>query len=44
MALVDPSFEEQIIENVKSEYLKAFPLLKDKYSTHVCNSADGVKM
>ncbi|MHB1151393.1 MAG: GHMP family kinase ATP-binding protein [Eubacteriales bacterium] len=42
VALIDPSFEENIIEKVTIDYLKAFPLLKGKYSTHICHSADGV--
>ncbi len=44
MALIDPSFEEQILKNVEEQYLKAFPELKGKYSAHVCNSADGVSL
>lgn len=44
MALIDPSFEEKIIEKVSTEYLKAFPALKGKYSAHVCESADGVEL
>lgn len=44
MALIDPAFEEKILENVKKEYLKTFPNLKDKYSAHICVSADGVKL
>lgn len=42
MALVDPDFEESIIREVSSEYLKAFPMLEGKYSAHICESADGV--
>jgi len=42
MALIDPAFEEKIIEEVSREYLKAFPELAGKYSAHVCQSADGV--
>lgn len=42
MALIDPDFEEKIIENVSREYLKIFPELTGKYSVHVCQSADGV--
>ncbi len=42
MALIDPAFEEQIIEKVTREYLKEFPELAGKYSAHVCQSADGV--
>ncbi len=44
MALVDPSFEESVIKNVTDKYLKEFPLLKGKYSAHVCRSADGVEL
>lgn len=42
MALIDPAFEESIIETVSKEYLKAFPALNGKYSVHICESADGV--
>lgn len=42
MALIDPEFEESIVENVTREYLKAFPHLEGKYSVHICESADGV--
>ncbi|MBR5527918.1 MAG: GHMP kinase [Clostridia bacterium] len=44
MALIDPAFEESIVEKVTEEYLAAFPDLKGKYSTHICESADGVKI
>ena len=44
MALVDPEKEKSILEKVEREYLKAFPLLKGKYSAHVCHTADGVKL
>ena len=42
MALIDPAFEEKIIETVTREYLKEFPDLTGKFSAHVCQSADGV--
>ena len=44
MALIDPAFEESICEKVKSEYLSVFPKLEGKYSAHICESADGVKL
>ena len=44
MALIDPKFEESIVEKVSCEYLSAFPHLKDKYSVHMCKSADGVNV
>lgn len=42
MALIDPAFEESIKEKVTAEYLNEFPMLKEKYSVHICESADGV--
>ena len=42
MALVDPEKREQILRAVSDSYLKTFPVLEGKYSTHVCHSADGV--
>lgn len=44
MAIIDPKYEVSILENVEKKYLEAFPHLKDKYSAHICNSADGVKL
>ncbi|MBR2449358.1 MAG: GHMP kinase [Clostridia bacterium] len=44
MALIDPVFEEKIKEKVEREYLKEFPLLKGKFSVHICESADGVHL
>ena len=43
MALIDPAYEQSILENVEKEYLKAFPHLEGKYSAYVCETADGVK-
>ena len=42
MALINPEFDESITEKVTREYLKAFPHLKDKFSVHICKSANGV--
>ena len=42
MALIDPAFEESIVETVRKEYLKEFPLLAKKFSAHICHTADGV--
>lgn len=44
MALIDPAFEDSIREKVTSEYLKAFPDLRDRYSMFICHSADGVEL
>ena len=44
MALIDPDYAESIEAKVGEEYLKAFPQLQGKYSFHICESADGVKL
>lgn len=44
MALIDPSFEQSVIQKVTEEYLKSFPQFSGKYSVHICHSADGVKV
>ena len=44
MALIDPTFEESILENVGKRYLEIFPELNGKYSAHICCSADGVSL
>lgn len=44
MALIDPAFEERITESVTKEYLQMFPELKDKFSVHICETADGVQL
>ncbi len=44
MALIDPAHEDAIVERVTREYLAAFPHLEGKFSVHICNTADGVKL
>lgn len=44
MALIDPTYEKEILEQVEREYLEAFPNLEGKYSAHICNTSDGVKL
>lgn len=44
MALIDPAYESKILEKVEREYLAAFPDLKDKYSAHICHTADGARL
>lgn len=44
LAIINPNYEEEIIETVTREYLKAFPHLEGKYSVHICESADGIKL
>lgn len=42
MALIDPAYEESILNSVEAEYLKVFPALTGKYQGVICHSADGV--
>lgn len=44
MALIDPEYEESIVETVRREYVAEFPHLADKFSAHICTTADGVKL
>ena len=44
MALYDPAYEESIFDSVTREYLMRFPLLEGKFSTHACESADGIHL
>lgn len=44
MAIIDPRFEESILETMKREYCAAFPELKDRYSSYVCSSSDGINL
>lgn len=42
MALIDPAFEESILDRIKREYSKEFPELAERYAGFICRSADGV--
>lgn len=44
LAIIAPEYRESIIEKVSDAYLKAFPHLLGRYSVHICESADGVKL
>ena len=44
MALIDPEETANIKQEVEKRYLEKFPNLKGKYSAHICESADGVKL
>lgn len=44
LAMIDPAYEDSIMERVTEEYLRVFPHLAGKYSVHICESADGVKL
>ncbi len=43
IALIDPTKEKEILKKVEEEYLKEYPKLRGKYSSHICSLADGIK-
>ena len=44
MALIDPEYADSIFADVEEKYLARFPHLRGKYSAHLCESADGVRL
>ncbi|MBQ8319658.1 MAG: GHMP kinase [Clostridia bacterium] len=44
MAIIDPAYAESITEKITREYLKDFPALAEKFSVHICESANGVEL
>ena len=44
LAIIDPAYEQSIVQTVTEQYLAAFPHLEGKYCVHICESADGVKL
>ena len=42
MALIDPAKADSIAESVERRYLAACPEMREKYSFHLCKSADGI--
>lgn len=44
LALIDQNYIDSVLKKVEKEYLNTYPNLKEKYSAHICNSADGVKL
>lgn len=44
IAFLDPKKTKQVLKEVEEKYIDAFPKLKEKYSAHICHSADGVKL
>lgn len=41
MAIIDPSFRDTITRQVTERYVRQFPGLKDDFSVHFCETADG---
>ncbi|MGN0931203.1 MAG: galactokinase [Thermoguttaceae bacterium] len=43
-ALVDPNRADEVADAVSKAYLKQYPELAEKYSVHMCDTADGVQL
>lgn len=44
MAIIDPDYEQTIIDEITERYTAVFPELKEKFSIYICETADGVKL
>ena len=44
MAIIDPAYQESILQKVEKEYLAAFPALKGKYKAAICHSEEGLAL
>ena len=44
IALIDPKKKEKIMNEVEDKYLSIYPELKGKYSSHICHTADGIRL
>lgn len=44
IAFINPEYVDLVFENTSKLYLDMYPHLKNKYSAHICHSADGVKL
>ena len=42
LAIIDPQFEKEVMENIKNEYSKLHPEYADKVKLFICTSEDGV--
>lgn len=44
LAFINPDHIDKVLDVVKQKYLEKYPKLKNKYSAHICNTADGIKL
>ena len=44
IAFLDPKKAKNIMDEVEEKYLTLYPRMKEKYSAHICHSADGVRL
>ena len=44
IAFINPEHIDKVLNVVKQKYLEKYPKMKEKYSAHICNTADGIKL
>ena len=44
LAFIEPKHVEKVLKEVEEKYTNKYPKLKEKYSAHICNTADGIKL
>lgn len=44
IAFINTDHIDKVLYVVKQKYLEKYPKMKEKYSAHVCNTADGIKL
>ncbi len=44
LAFIDSKYEKDVLKEVERKYKSEYPKLINKYSAHICRSADGVKL
>lgn len=42
LAIIDPAYEKEAMENIKNEYSRLHPEYADKVQLFICKSEDGV--
>lgn len=44
LAFINPKDIDKLFKEVEEKYISKYPKLKEKYSAHICNTADGIKL
>lgn len=44
LAFINPKYVDKVLKEVETKYIEKYPKLKNKYSAHICNTADGIKL
>ena len=44
LAFINPKEIDRVLKEVEEKYITKYPKLKEKYSAHICNTADGIKL